>query len=55
MRGVERRSASAEAQADLERELRKTLAETISGENAAGGMLLGIAGLLFLVILMLIT
>jgi hypothetical protein len=46
-------SASPEARADLERELRKALAEVITLENPVGGWLLGIAGLLFMLIMLL--
>jgi hypothetical protein len=39
--------------ADMERELRKSLAELITLENAAGSWLLGIGGFLFLLIMLL--
>jgi hypothetical protein len=41
------------ARADLERELRKNLAEVFTLENAGGGWLLGIAAFLFLLVMLL--
>jgi hypothetical protein len=47
------KNASPEARADLERELGRGLAEVITLDNPVGGWLLGVAGLLFLTIMML--
>jgi hypothetical protein len=45
------RTASPEARADLERELRKSLAEVVTIDNPVGGWLLAIAAFLFLAII----